>query len=274
MLWVLAVACAPPPEPPALPDVILLTAERSPAAEAADRLGTGELVRGVPSSVALRPALATLLTGRLPSHHGVRDPVLHAPVVPTMAEILADRGWSTRSEPGGILHAGERWGFGADGAGPVLVWLHGDDRLDVALAAHDPDSHLVVVGLDGEDDLLWCGPDVADLPATVGHVDVLPTLLAALGVPAALDGRDVRGAESGTLDTEDARGLAFGLGIEANGRARANEAPVLEAAVSPSLFVFMERRAAIATDLASRGLSRSPAEAVGLVAEVAVLLAA
>lgn len=83
------------------------------------------------------PSIATLLTGLLPSRHGVNTEDLAPPLVPgvtTLAEVLRGAGWSTSAcTSGGWVSPGQGLGQGFDG------FTSGFDQLgpEAALAAWD-----------------------------------------------------------------------------------------------------------------------------------------
>lgn len=219
-----------PPEVPRPPSLILVTVEVAEAVDGAAVFTEGRSFTTVPSSASVRPRLATLLTGRLPAAHGVRDPVRHAPAVATVADRLRAAGWDIERVGSPPLHPGETWGFQrtARTNTPALVWMHGEDRVSEAVQLHDdhPDSVLVVTSLDEDARTFVCG-DVAlpSWPDPIGHVDLGATLLAIAEVTAPADGRDLRGAPSGTLLTEDARSLARGGGVLIGDTPRLHDAP-------------------------------------------------
>lgn len=271
--WTL-LSCAPAPAPAPPPDIVLLTAEDSLAPAVAVRLPGGVLTDAVPAGRSLRSSLATLLTGRLPPTHGVRDPVLHAPAVPTFADHLAAHGWAVEAEPGELLHPGEDWGFGRPGGPGRFTWLHGEAHLETAVARHREGNHLVVVGLGEEAPLYWVGPGIHAFPERIGQVDVVATLAAASGVDVPTDGVDLRRASAGTLYREDARGLAVGLGIVGPDGVSGNEAPVREAPVDPVLVDRWEAGGALVGDLRERGRPVHPERALELLEAVEVELRA
>lgn len=195
MLFLL-LACVAPPEEPVRPSVLLLTdvAVEVPGARAVERL---------PSSGAERTVLATLLTGRVPREHGVLDPVVHAPAVPTVGELLASADWTVHAMPQPLLHPGEQW-MPHQGSSADFLW--GD-----ALVEAD-----IVIAVDAER-VQWRGTGSEDLPDAMATVDVVPTLLAVLGVEAETDGRDVRGTTSTAL-AGDPASTPFGAGVHVDGQ--------------------------------------------------------
>ncbi|MCB9679206.1 MAG: hypothetical protein H6737_29150 [Alphaproteobacteria bacterium] len=143
----------------------------------------------------LRPALASLLTGRTPEQHGLTDPTLHALADPTIADALAAAGWSTQRVVGGAdpLHPSESWGFATKGqagrGARSFTWIHDDpaateDWLAANLEGHAfltglPDGTPVVEGGGGVA-LAWICPECTPGEVhdeIVGHVDVVATLV-------------------------------------------------------------------------------------------------
>ena len=249
--------------------MVLLTLERDRTGDLRERLPSGLIAEGVPSSVSLRPQLATLLTGRLPAAHGVRDPVVHRPVLPTLVDQLAEEGWTVHTEAGGLLHPGEQWGREASGEAGSFTWLHGEEHLEEALGLHADGGQLVVVTL-GPGRLFWDG--LERLPERVGHVDVVPTLAALLGLERVGDGVDLRTAEVGTLYTEDARGLVYGAGVRVDGAWMRSEAPVRQAAVDDEILRRWRQRGVRAGDPQERGRPVDPGAALDLVEQVELQL--
>lgn len=162
---------------------------------------TASVLDTVPDGADRRARLATLLTGRHVAGHGVEPAVAHRPEVPTLADRLGAAGHAVVrvGDPG--LHPGETWGFEAWATDdrPLFAWIHGADGLDAALDRHRTHGGVLVVTSLDDAAATWVHGDLA-LPGlpSIGHVDVVPTLLGHLGRVAPTDGRDLRTASRGT----------------------------------------------------------------------------
>lgn len=244
LLLIPLVACQPERPTAPLPSVLIVTSSRPFDPDAFDAVAAEGLVwdEAWQTAPSVRPALASLLTGQLPARHGVRDPLRHAPITPTLATLLGDEGWSTAASATTTprpLHPGETWGFDSvfepnealGRSDPAFIWLHVDDSewLGHALAwqSDRPHRHLVVTTvarLDpplakpdrGRVPLAWVGPGFpAGLTAgdAVSQIDIAATVLDVTGMPTAgIDGTDLRAGGSPTIVQEDARPmLALGL---------------------------------------------------------------